>query len=243
MVSSWPLHSQLWSLWATQRCLRESAGKPTHSFELATAGTHTLIVLQQHEERGSNLDRWDSQCGPVIQLSTWMEWQETTFLPTLALSTEFSRPVLYVSQSYPPFSPNPLLSLIFCEDDTAYSHPFPSFPRTPTASVVSIRVYTWVSPWAPTTMERRSGIRSWGQGEAALPALAFLPLDFLSHEKTQLLSCFRFVLWVFCYRKLNLTFFVRKTQQVVFVESQRVGHDLVTKQQYSWWPEFRQTIP
>lgn len=30
MVSPWPLHNQLWSLRATQRCLRESAGKPTH---------------------------------------------------------------------------------------------------------------------------------------------------------------------------------------------------------------------
>ena len=30
------------------------------------------------------------------------------------------------------------------------------------------------------TVERQSRIRSWRQGEAALPALAFLPLDFLT---------------------------------------------------------------
>ena len=52
--------------------MRASAGKPTQSAELTTAGMHTLKLLQQHEERGS-LDWWDSQGGPVIQLSPWME--------------------------------------------------------------------------------------------------------------------------------------------------------------------------
>ena len=42
MVSPWPLHSQLRLLWATQRYLRESVGKPTQSAELTTAGMHTL---------------------------------------------------------------------------------------------------------------------------------------------------------------------------------------------------------
>lgn len=169
--------------------------------------------------RDSDLDRQGQPGRARHPAQTWLEGsRQTTLLSSLALSesTPFSSPgpSFSLCPSHATFLSLPTCILGLPWHWPCTLHTFLSFLRMPTAPTVWIGEFTLErnheAARGQETCSRR--LSPWQYSEVASSALSFLPRDFLSQEKTQLLPYLRPVLWVFCHRKLNLTFIGTEAQ-------------------------------